>query len=330
MSGLGSGASVELLLPTHNGERYLPALLDSLFAQRYGPFTIVTRDDGSADGTAAIVADYARRYPGRIRILPSPGRQTGAAANFAALIASAEADFVFFCDQDDVWLPDKMAVTSAAMARLVLRHGHGRPLLVHTDLAVVDAGLKPLGASLHLYAGFDPTRSRFGELLLGNVVTGCTMLANRALYSLARPIPEAAVMYDHWLAQVAAALGEIEFVDEATILYRQHESNVIGVKPVGLLRFLRSVRRTIFGDSTLRVLCGYSEHARIVLARYGERLDPVQRSQAAALSGAWDVPRLKRYAQLGKAGLRKPRLAGRIALFLLLLRNRVLADGAPP
>jgi len=321
-------SSVEILLATHNGERYLRPLLDSLFAQSFVNFTVVIRDDCSQDRTELIVADFAARHPGRIKVLPSPKRRSGAAANFAALIAAAEADFVFLCDQDDVWLPEKMAISFAAIRRLVEIHGPESPLLVHTDLAVVDAELELLGASLHEYAAFDPRRSSLRALLLGNVVTGCTIGANRALYMSARPVPEEAVMYDHWLAQVAAALGEIEFVDEPTILYRQHGRNVIGVQPAGVVRFLKSVQRTLLSSATFSVLLGYSDQARIILERYNEGLEPRQRKAVAALATVWNVPRLRRYAHLRNAGLRKPSLFGKIALFLLLLRRRPTREWA--
>jgi glycosyltransferase involved in cell wall biosynthesis len=314
--------SVEVLLATHNGARYLPALLDSLFDQSYAHFTIVIRDDRSEDHTNAIVAEYAAKYPARIKVLPPPQRQSGAAANFQALVAAAEADFVFFCDQDDVWFPHKMAISYNAMERLVEEHGPEHPLLVHTDLAVVGAGLELLGPSLYKYAGFDARSSDLRELLLSNVVTGCTILVNRALYKLAGPVPEEAVMYDHWFAQVAAALGKIKFLDEPTILYRQHGRNVVGVKPAGLLRFLRNAKRTFLSNATYRVLLGYSDQARILLERYGERLSSRQRREIAALATVWSKPRLKRYAKLRNAGLGKRRFDASVALFLLLLRQR--------
>jgi glycosyltransferase involved in cell wall biosynthesis len=311
----------EVLLATYNGERYLPALLDSVLGQRFQPFTIVARDDCSRDATPAILADYAARHPGRIRILPSPLQRSGPCANFASLISAAEADFIFFCDQDDVWLPDKMKLTQEVMARLVERHGDDCPLLVHTDLAVVGPELEPLDASFFRYAGLDPTRNKLEDLLLGNVATGCTMLLNRALYAAALPLDPCVLMYDHWIAQVAAALGRIAYLDEPTVLYRQHADNVVGVERAGAKRFFRSVRRTLLSDATLSVLRAYSRHAEILLAHYGKRLLPERREQLRALATVWDEPRILRFARLWRSGLRKPSFGGNAAMFLLLLRS---------
>ena len=311
----------EVLLATYNGERYLPALLDSVLGQSFQPFTIVARDDCSRDATAAILADYAARYPGSIRILPSPPQRRGACANFAALIAAAEGDFIFFCDQDDIWLPDKMKLTHEVMERLLDRYGDDCPLLVHTDLAVVGQELDLLDASFFSYARLDPARNKLEELLLGNVATGCTMLLNRALYTAALPLDPSVLMYDHWIAQIAAALGRIGYLDQPTVLYRQHANNVVGVERAGTRRFLRSVRRTLLSDATLSVLRAYSGHAGLLLAQHGARMMPERREQLRALATVWDAPRLLRFARLWRSGLRKPSFGGNAAMFLLLLRR---------
>jgi glycosyltransferase involved in cell wall biosynthesis len=328
MAAPGNRPTVEVLLATWNGERFLPALLDSLLAQDFGGFTILARDDCSEDRTASILADYASRFPDRLRVLAPPDKREGACCNFGALIQAAAADFIFLCDQDDIWLPDKMSVTYAAMAAMVSRSGMDRPILVHTDLAVVGPDLEPLGESYFRYAGVDPRPGGLSPLLLANVATGCTALANRALYELARPIPEVALMHDHWMAQVAAGLGEIAVVPQATLLYRQHAANAVGTEKASLSRFVRRVYRTLFSGASLSVLQAYSRHAEVLLARYGDQLDPSAREQLVALAGVWNLPRFRRFARLWGAGVRKPSLAGNIAMFLLLLRNTIAPRAA--
>lgn len=316
-----NGAPCQVLLATYNGARFLPALLESLFAQEGADFSLIVRDDCSADATPALLDEWAARHPGRIRRLPSPPRRQGACANFAALIAAADADRLFFCDQDDVWLPGKMAESLAEMDRLAARHGENAALLVHTDLAVVDRDLHLLGDSFCRYAAVDPARNAMGELLLGNVATGCTMLVNRALLDAARPVPAGALMYDHWFAQVAATIGHIAFLDRPTVLYRQHGGNVVGVEPAGAGRFLRSIARTLLTADVLKVLRAYSRHAAALDERFGAGLDPARRGQLQALAGVWALPRHRRMAHLLRAGLRKPTFAGNVAMALLLLRN---------
>lgn len=312
--------SVEVLLATHNGETFLEAQLNSLIAQDFEAFTVIVADDCSTDSTRAIVARFAERHAGRFVVLPPMARRLGPSANFGRLLDAASADFVFFCDQDDVWLPTKMSLSLARMAEI----GAGSPdapLLVHTDLAVVDAQLRPLGASFFAYSGIDPARNSLAALLMGNVATGCTMLINRSLYTLARPVPREALMCDFWVAQVAAGLGKLSCLRKPTVLYRQHDGNVIGADRAGAAGFLLRVRRVLFSDKSLRVLTSFSCHAQVLAERYGTRLAARERRQVAVMADLWRIPRWLRFLALVRAGLRKPTLAANLGLALLVLRN---------
>ena len=223
--------SVTILLATYNGARHLPAQLDSLLAQTYNDWRLLARDDGSTDATPAILADYQVRFPERITIVSGDGRRLGACGNFALLMAAADADYIMFCDQDDVWLPEKVSRTLAAMQDLERSRGTGTPLLVHTDLKVVDERLQPVADSLWRFQYSDPVKGTvLNRLLVQNCVTGCTVMINRPLRDLALPLPAEAVMHDWWLALVAAAFGAIGRVPEATILYRQHRENDTGAR----------------------------------------------------------------------------------------------------
>jgi hypothetical protein len=223
--------TIEVGLTTYNSEAYLPALLDSLFAQTRQEFTLLIGDDGSSDRTGTIIDSYSKLYPGRIVQLPAVGERLGIIGNFDRVLAHADADYVFLCDHDDVWLPDKIERSLEAMEALAAGHPPGTPLLIHTDLIVAGSELEILSESFFDYAGVDPRRNDPVQILLANVVTGCTTVINRPLRLQARPIPSEALMYDHWLALVAVTTGAIAFVEEPTVLYRQHEGNAIGANP---------------------------------------------------------------------------------------------------
>jgi hypothetical protein len=164
-------------------------------------------------------------------VLDAPGR-LGAIGNFGALLAAARdagAGYVLPCDQDDVWRPDKLSRMLAAMAALEERHGRATPLLVHSDLEVVDRALRALHPSFLAYQGLrhegrDPLR----VLLVQNFVTGCASLLNAPLLDLALPLPAACLMHDWWTAQCAAAAGALGFVPEPLVRYRQHGANEVG------------------------------------------------------------------------------------------------------
>jgi glycosyltransferase involved in cell wall biosynthesis len=223
-----------VLLATYNGSAFLEAQLASLDAQDYPRWRLLARDDGSTDATPQILRAWAARHPGRIALLEDSAGRQGVVGNFSRLLAAGDATWFMFCDQDDFWLPDKLSAFAGRMAALESRLGRDTPILIHSDLAVVDRDLASLAPSFWRRQRLDVRRGgRFRALLRRNVVTGCACMGNAALRRLAVPVPAEALMHDWWLALVAAAAGHVEVLDRATVLYRQHEANEIGSRPVG-------------------------------------------------------------------------------------------------
>lgn len=320
--------TVEVLLATFNGQRFLPELLDSLLGQSHRDFTILVSDDRSSDRTPAILRDYSDRFPGRILILPPPAQHLGAVGNFGRLLAHASADYVLTCDHDDVWLPDKIAVSLSQMIKLEASHPRGTPLLVHTDLIVAGPSLEVLDASFFRYTQIDPSRSDLISLLQSNVATGCASIINRRLYLRARPVPSYASMHDHWLAQVAAALGAVKYVEHSTILYRQHRGNLIGARKSGRASFQRRLHRLLLCDAQLQFLLRCSRQAAELLARYAQDMRPEERSAASALATLWTTSRWRRMGQLRRAGLLPRGIAGKIAVFLVVAQRSAAPEAS--
>lgn len=214
-----------VLVAALNNAPFIGELLDSVLAQSYGDIEVLVRDDGSVDDTRSIVAACG---DSRLRLLP-PGPPSGSAQNnFYLLMEQTDSDYVMFADADDVWLPDKIQKTRDTMLALEQRYGRDCPLLVHTDLRVVDEKLDTIAPSLFRYEKLSPGRTAFKQLLVQNNVTGCTVLINRALHRLVPHKPAHSVMHDWWLALAASAFGHIGVVDEPLILYRQHGGNQVG------------------------------------------------------------------------------------------------------
>ena len=225
---------VDILLATYEGERFIKEQLDSLFNQTHKNFHIYVRDDLSKDKTVSIVEDFIEKYPQKITLLKSSAR-LGVKANFSSLMNVSNAPYVMFCDQDDVWLPNKIEKTLDRMIELEVVHKQ-KPLLVHTDLAVVDENLKIKNRSFWNYIHVKPSNGHsFNRLLSQNVVTGCTVMVNRLLVEIARPIPNECFMHDWWLALVASAFGRVAIINESLMLYRQHGKNTLGAKKFGHL-----------------------------------------------------------------------------------------------
>ena len=264
--------TLAILLATYNGEKYLAEQLDSLFAQSNADWRLVIRDDGSSDNTLDILQAYQRRYPDRIQLLDSQRRNLGATACFGELLLHTAADTLMFCDQDDLWQPMKIERTLQRMKALEEERGQQTPLLVHSDLRVMDRSLHIINSSFWHYEKLNARRGdSLVNLVVQNVVTGCTMMINRALRDLAIHLPPKAILHDWWLALVAAAFGKIAAISEPLTDYRQHGRNEVGAKAWGVEYFLdrarnpRDVRRRLRATQTQA-----GEFAR----RYHDRLPP--------------------------------------------------------
>jgi hypothetical protein len=318
--GAGRLPRIEVALATYESERFLAELLDSLFAQGEQGFTLLVADDGSRDGTISILEDYVERFPGRIRIVARERQDFGPLGNFARLIDMASADYLMLCDHDDVWLPDKIARSLARMAELEREYGSHTPLLVHTDLIVADENLEAISPSLFEYSNIDPTKTNLVSLLRANCVTGCTLLANRALYEKARPIPREAVMHDHWMVLVAATFGAIGCVDEPTILYRQHGGNALGAPRRKTFPLIQRIRQTLLGEKRQRVMRRHSGQARALLRRYGHEMSTGSRRAAEVLATIWEVHPWLRFGRLRRSGFRASGFLRNAALFVVVTR----------
>jgi hypothetical protein len=139
-------------------------------------------------------------------------------------------------------------------------------------------------------------------MLMSNTVSGCAAMVNRPLYERARPLPDEAVMHDHWFALVAASIGKIWCVEEGTILYRQHGGNAIGAIPWGIRSIRDRVRETLFEDTKHRMLRRFCLQAGALLARCGDDMTADQYRATAALAGLWSMNRWLRFPMLLRHG----------------------------
>lgn len=248
-----SQALVDVLLATYNGANYLAQQIESILAQTHQEFRILVSDDGSSDATMEILLRYRATLGERLVLVPYPTPGRGLVRNFENLMQASLRDgvarWMAFADQDDVWLPQKLAVTLAAMARIEAGQGERVPCLVHTDLTVVDDQLTVRSASFARYQRMDPAACSGLSLLSVNQVTGCTMMINRALLQLALPVPPEAILHDWWCAIVSGA-GRRVFLIDPMILYRQHGANQVGAKDRGLTT--RLMRLFTDGPGVLR------------------------------------------------------------------------------
>ncbi|SJZ84421.1 glycosyltransferase family 2 protein [Anaerorhabdus furcosa] len=222
---------IEILLATFNGDKYLEEQLLSLINQSYSDITITISDDGSTDCTLDIIEKYMKLYPNMIKLLPKNNNHSSC-KNFLYLLENSVEKYCMFSDQDDVWDKNKVMKSYHKMKEYEANK-QGNPILIFTDLTVVDKNLNVISNSFMKFQGLCSKNVSFNKLLLKNVVTGCTIMMNNYLKEKvikSKNHWDKVIIHDWWVALIASKFGEIGFIDESTILYRQHETNAIGAK----------------------------------------------------------------------------------------------------
>jgi len=286
---------VAILLATYEGERYLPDQLASIAAQTHGEWVLYWRDDGSRDGSVALLEAFAVR-PGTGRVVRvAGGERLGAAASFFHLLrhavtAEPGAAAFAFADQDDVWRPEKLAVGLAALADAP------GPALWFCRTTLVDAALRPIGIQPNLDAPYG-----FPAALVENTASGCAMLLDPAAARLvAASAPPAGCLHDWWAhILVGAAGGQVLREDTPLVLYRLHGGNLVGSRPPPLIR--RAVAALIRGPRFQMTMLRCHLDG---LAAQPASLTPVALAAVTRLRAALAGGLLRRASALGLAGLR--------------------------
>ncbi len=287
-------------MSVYNGQRFLPEQLHSLAAQRECPdWILLWRDDGSYDRSIDILSDFkcARRVTDRQSRL-------GPAMSFFQLLAAADggADAFAFCDQDDVWLPEKLSRAWQWLSS----QPWDRPALYFARQQLVDAKLRPIGLS--------PTIRRppgFRNALVQNIAAGCTIMINFAARKLLLegPPPPQGSMHDWWTyILVSGAGGVMRADDRPVILYRQHGENAIGASMSIYGRLWRALTR---GPSefvsTFQAHLDALDTAHLLLS-------PDALKDLEVLRSVGEVRALARMRRLSAAGLYRQHVLEDIAL----------------
>jgi glycosyltransferase involved in cell wall biosynthesis len=224
---------IDILLPTFNGETYLRQQIDSILKQTYQNWQLIIRDDGSSDNTQNICKEYIDRYPNKIFILADNLGNLGTRGSFLTLMQYSKNDYIMFCDQDDIWLPDKVLDTYERMVAAENSFGVGTSIMVYTDLKIVDQQLNLISDSLFKHTKRNPSYNEISKLWMADITYGCTFLFNNKLKSICKSIPPG-IPHDFWLPMIATTFGKLILLDKPTILYRRHGSNVSTLKKYGL------------------------------------------------------------------------------------------------
>lgn len=221
---------ISIALCTYNGARFLPAQLESILAQTRPPDEIFIGDDRSTDETVSLLEDFARRAPFPVHIRINE-KNLGSTKNFEQTIKACTGDVIFLCDQDDIWVPEKIAVIESEFDRA---ENIG---MVFTDAELIDEDGRSMEENLWKYSFFPEERARakkgkiFEVLMRQNVVTGATTAFRARFRDVFLPIPDdiSNTIHDAWIALIIAANAEVVMLEKCLIRYRQHSAQQAGV-----------------------------------------------------------------------------------------------------
>lgn len=237
-----------VLMATYNGEEYILEMLESIKNQTYHEFICYIHDDGSTDSTCAIIDDFCKKNGNFVRV---KSQATGGAKNnFLYMLKEIGSKFKYcmFCDQDDVWLPDKIKRSVEAIK--VLENGDfSKPALVYCDMKVVDADLKEIAPSFIKYNALYTEKITLDRIIMKGYAAGCSMILNNTL-AMASIVEDTRdiIMHDWWVMLVAVAVGKVVCLNETLALYRQHGTNTLGAKHITVRsRFFEIAERVISG-----------------------------------------------------------------------------------
>lgn len=280
---------IDILMATYNGEAFLEEQLDSIIHQSYSDWHLIVRDDCSVDRTVSILQKYKTMYPEKISVMINENRTGSAKANFFKLLHDAQSEYIMFSDQDDVWKADKLKFALKSMKQLERKSEKEIPLLVATDLEVVNAEGEQIDKSFLHYMNL-PGDIRLNHLLIQNNITGCTVMMNHTLCGMLKEVKsvEKIVMHDHFAGLVAVTFGRAVMLNRATIQYRQHTQNSVGAMNAKSFGYM--YQRFKRGRKQFRLdMADSMKQAEYFITLYEKRFD-------AAMS--WKRQMILQYSQL--------------------------------
>ena len=275
---------IYIIMCTYNGERYIQEQLQSIEQNLAQDWKIIVSDDQSTDNTVKILKDFEKKNPGKMIININKAKK-GAIHNFLSSIYTIgvemnDDDFIMLCDQDDVWNADKISKTMHDMREQIVLYGNTIPLLVCTDVSVVDSKMNIIHESFRKMNHYNISHLDFAHLLMENKVQGCTIMINKGMALMLDKLPYSAMMHDGWLAFIAAAFGRIKYIDQPTMKYRQHTANV-----QGSIAFREDIKNKLSNLGGQRqIVMNTAAQVREFIEIYGDRLSDTIKREAEAFA----------------------------------------------
>ena len=303
--------TVQIIMATYNGEKYLEEQMDSLLAQTWTDIRVEVCDDGSTDHTCDVIERYAQK-DSRISIHRNEENK-GYVRNFLEGMQRSEAEYIMFCDQGDIWDQNKIEVTLGAMEQAE-RGSADIPILVFTDAINFDSDTGQDQGRFHEKSHLNIKKVDTAHLFMENKVIGCTVMVNRAVLPYLTEIPQEIRVHDWWLALICSHFGQIVYVDRPTLRYRQHSGNMIGGSSFGSY-----VKDRLAGIRDQReALHSSYRQGQAFLSLYSDRMTQEQRETAQKFAALAETGWFMRRWNMMKYGFTKSGMVRNIGLFFLM------------
>ena len=231
---------VAILMSTYNGEKYIKSQLESILNQTYKNIEIYIRDDGSKDNTIVILEEYEKQ--GKIKLIK--GKNLGFIKSFRELLNICDkADYYSYCDQDDIWMEDK--IEKAVKLLNKEKEINNIPILYASNYDYYDGDMKFIK-----HTGFENKGPSFAKSLVECIAPGMTMVINQiAKDSIYESMEKDCLLHDWWTYEVCAGIGKVIYDgNEITVKYRRHTNNVTTVETTFIKKFIWRVKTFIFSD----------------------------------------------------------------------------------
>ncbi len=265
---------IYIIMCVYNGEKYIKEQIESILHNSITDWRLYISDDGSTDRTYELAAGYAKAYPQKI-ILTTHINAADPSIHFLEKIRDVSMkmqadDFIMLCDQDDIWYNNKIELTLEHMNHLVVKNSNKKPLLVCTDVEVVNEKKEQLAESFRRMIHYSIKKLDTAHLLMEHKAQGCTIMINKVLADKIRQLPQVITKHDMWLEMIAVTMGKVDYVDEPTMAYRRHAEQYTA----GEMRFWKMVVEQLKHMKEQKYMVyGLAPQTKEFLRIYGQELD---------------------------------------------------------
>jgi len=247
-------SQIDIILASYNGEKFISQQIDSIIGQDFCDWLLLVSDDGSTDSTLSILQNYESKDK-RIKIINTE-RQGSSLMNFRKGLDFSTSSFIMFADQDDIWPSNRISSMYYQINNLQNNFGSDVPILIYSDLKMINENNNIIANSYYKVNKYNPYNNYDIKYAIWKcTAAGCASIFNKSLLIKSKPIPIDISMHDHWMLLVALCFGRVHYLDEQTILYRQHDNNVVGGKQKNALFKIVNIRRYM---NTIKKSANYS------------------------------------------------------------------------